>query len=371
MTNRKRSIGYLAAATAAISLIAMPSPASAASKLSVRASAPAGGDTLALSASGPARSRITLTAAVKDGRKWLRGKRLGTVRLSSRGRGTRTVKIADVRAARDACSRGRLYIRASAKSGKRKLAAQRNVQRAACSIGSQGPPGTVPTNEALGLPPSPPYPAAGKLRWAPPPLTNPETVQAGSGFTELKLNRSKDYIVVMPSSTKLGGTSIDGGRNVVIVGGHLTVPPQLLPTADADRQRRALYVKDTAGTVHIEGLLIDGSGGGQSDGIAISAPDAIVQVQNTRIVGLRGGESTWHADLIQPWGGVKELRVDRLTGSSTYQGLHIAPDLKPIGGSTLSRVNLSSAEGPLDRGGYMLWMTRGSDSVRGDSDVPQ
>ena len=132
MTNRKRSIGYLAAATAAISLIAMPSPASAASKLSVRASAPAGGDTLALSASGPARSRVTLTAAVKDGRKWLRGKRLGTVRLSSRGRGTRTVKIADVRAARDACSRGRLYIRASAKSGKRKLAAQRNVQRAAC-----------------------------------------------------------------------------------------------------------------------------------------------------------------------------------------------------------------------------------------------
>ena len=212
------------------------------------------------------------------------------------------------------------------------------------------------------MPPTPPYPADGKLRWAPPPLTNPETVQAGSGFTELKLNRSKDYIVVMPSSTKLGGTSIDGGRNVVIVGGHLTVPPQLLPTADADRQRRALYVKDTAGTVHIEGLLIDGSGGGQSDGIAISAPDAIVQVQNTRIVGLRGGESTWHADLIQPWGGVKELRVDRLTGSSTYQGLHIAPDLKPIGGSTLSRVNLSSAEGPLDRGGYMLWMTRGSDS---------
>ncbi len=40
--------------------------------------------------------------------------------------------------------------------------------------------------------------------------------------------------------------------------------------------------------IHIEGLDIDGSGGGEADGIGIGAPSAIVQIENTRITGLIG-----------------------------------------------------------------------------------
>ena len=33
--------------------------------------------------------------------------------------------------------------------------------------------------------------------------------------------------------------------------------------------------------IHIEGLDIDGSGGGEADGIGIGTPSAIVQLENT------------------------------------------------------------------------------------------
>jgi hypothetical protein len=192
------------------------------------------------------------------------------------------------------------------------------------------------------------------LRWAPPVLEAPETLQIGTGETRVKLE-NRDYILKLPTSTKTGGLAINGGRNIVILGGHITLPA----SADSGNERRAIMVQDATGTVHIEGVLIDASGGGSGDGIAIDSPEATVQIENVRAVGLRGSKDTVHADVIQPWGGVRELRVDRLTGSSTYQGLQIPIDLRPIGSANLSSIDLTALPGlESDGGGHMLWLTK-------------
>ncbi len=202
--------------------------------------------------------------------------------------------------------------------------------------------------------------AAAKVRWKPPKLSNPQTITLGTGRTVTTLDDKKDYIVKLPKSKKTGSTSIIGGRNVVIMGGHITIPPTH-PTNNTDMDRRAIYIKDNKGTVHIEGVLIDGSGGGEMDGVAINAPQSIVQIQNLRVTGVKGTDGTMHADVVQTWGGVKELRIDRLTGESYYQGLFIAIDQNTIGKALISNTNLRAlGDQPWGGGGggYMITLTK-------------
>lgn len=195
-----------------------------------------------------------------------------------------------------------------------------------------------------------------KLRWAPPALVNPITIQLTAGQTGTKLDPTKDYIIKFPPTKKVGGTAIFGGRNVVIMGGHVTIPAE--NTGKGGNYQRSLFITDNQGIVHIEGLLVDGSGGGESDAIAISSPNSTVQIQNLRVNGILGTNNTWHADVVQPWGGVKELRIDRITGSSYYQGLQIPEDVGAIGKAIISHVNLSiltPATGV--SGGQMVWLS--------------
>jgi hypothetical protein len=201
----------------------------------------------------------------------------------------------------------------------------------------------------------------GALRWAPPTLVEPKTITLGTGYTHTTLLTNRDYIVKLPATKKVGGTWIDGGHNVVIVGGYITVP-QGSSSASAN-ETTALSIKGATGTVHVEGVLIDGSGGGEFDGVTINAPEATVQLENLRIIGVRGGYEHVHADVLQPWGGVKDLRIDRLTGRSNYQGLTLKPDLGAIGSAEFEEIDVTATtEGTVDRGGHMLWLTRGVDS---------
>jgi hypothetical protein len=213
-------------------------------------------------------------------------------------------------------------------------------------------------------PPSASAPSAAEpLRWAPPPLVDPKTIELGDGYTHTTLSPSRDYVVKLPATKKVGGTWLDGGHNVVLIGGEITIPTGTTPGARNDAQRRAIYIRGATGTVHIEGVKIDGSGGGEMDGVDIAAPEATVQLENLRMEGLRGGYSSFHADLVQPWGGVGDLRIDRLSGASNYQGLFLKPDLGPIGSVEISNTDLAaSTEGPLDKGGTMLWLTSGTGS---------
>jgi hypothetical protein len=166
------------------------------------------------------------------------------------------------------------------------------------------------------------------LTWAPPSLTTPTTVsiqdsgQAAPSLpgqnpnypTVVSLDSTKDYILRIGHRVGDGGLVIHGGRNIVIIGGRIT------PNTTGSWQGRGLTLKNQTGTVHIEGVLI----GPAVDGIIISAPQAIVQIQNVRInvSALNHDWSLAHPDVIQTWSGPKEVRMDRLTASSDYQGFH-------------------------------------------------
>ena len=192
-----------------------------------------------------------------------------------------------------------------------------------------------------------PDPHGQKLRWAPPQLTMPTTVKVGPGGGEFNLQSGKDYVVKIGDVS--GPVRLVGGRNVVLIGGHITIPwagqrADYGSNGSFIAARTALYVKGQTGVVHIEGLLIDNAGGDLSEGIDISAPDAIIQIENTRVTNVHARDevnfSDNHPDLIQPWGGVKALRVDRFSGSSDFQGILLKNDLGTIGSADLRNVNI-------------------------------
>ncbi len=192
------------------------------------------------------------------------------------------------------------------------------------------------------------------LRWPAPRLVKPKVIEVGSRGGELRLEAGRDYRVVLREPGRaVGGLSIVGGRNVVLVGGHITIPPAG-PRAGV-AERRGLLIAGQTGTVHVEGLLIDNRGGDLSEGIHIAAPEAVVQVQNTRVADLHArdekGFSDNHPDVIQTWGGVRELRVHRFTGTTAYQGLFLRGDRGPVGRVALSKVNVIGF--PTAR--YLLW----------------
>jgi hypothetical protein len=190
----------------------------------------------------------------------------------------------------------------------------------------------------------PPWPTGGgPLRWAPPTLVHPQTiVLPATGNQTLHLQNDRDYVISYPATRRIGETRIVGGRNIVIIGGASTIAPH-------GGHSRNLQLVDSPGemdgrVIHIEGLDIDASGGGEADGIGIATPSAIVQIENTRITGLIGHLGSTHADVIQTWGGVKALRLYDVTASSHYNNLYLrrenSPLGPPIGPVTLDHVNL-------------------------------
>ncbi len=190
-----------------------------------------------------------------------------------------------------------------------------------------------------------------RLSWAPPALTDPTTIQLSTNPSTLFLDAGKDYRIVMPPSPVTRAMAIRGGRNVVLIGGEISIPWQgSTPTIS---QRRGLLIRDQTGTVHIEGLLIRGED--VSEGIQIDADQAVVQLENVRVENLHARDevnfSDNHPDVVQPYGGVRALRVDNLTGYTDYQGMFMAEDRGPIGSIDLRRVNLVG----MTTARYLLW----------------
>jgi hypothetical protein len=210
------------------------------------------------------------------------------------------------------------------------------------ATGASGPAGIDPTTNGgssggtAGLPT--------RLSWAPPQMTDPTTITAQSGLDpdHLTLSPSRDYIVKLPQGGLDGTLEIDGGHNVILIGGAITVPATADQTDNgADDTDTALYVRGSTGTVHIEGVLIDAASDVMFDGIDVDAPQATVDVENVRVRGVYGSYPAEHADVIQTWGGAKALRVDHLTADGDYQGLQIAPDLGSVGFADLRNVDLT------------------------------
>ncbi len=136
-----------------------------------------------------------------------------------------------------------------------------------------------------------------RLSWTPPQLDHPITVDVSASNHVLKLDPTRDYLVRMPSTklSVLGGLVIVGGHDVVLIGGAIT----------------------------------------------IQARDEV-------------GFSDNHPDLVQSWAGPAELRVDRFSGTTDYQGIFLAPEAfgsSPSRRFDLRRVNITTTA----TARYLLW----------------
>jgi hypothetical protein len=214
----------------------------------------------------------------------------------------------------------------------------------------------VPAAACAGLPrtPSAAAPSRPTLRWPPPHLTNPITINVSSRGGVISLNPRQDYILHVGHVRHKGGLVISGGHNVVLIGGEITIPYVGKHVKKGGGDRRALEIVGATGTVHVEGLLMDGPD--LSEGIQISAPKATVQLENVRIVDIHARDevhfSDNHPDLVQPWGGVRSLRIDRLTGSSDCQGLFLVSSLGRVRYVSLRHIDIAGTR----TSGFLLWI---------------
>jgi hypothetical protein len=177
------------------------------------------------------------------------------------------------------------------------------------------------------------------LSWAPPPLSDPQTITVPDTNGRVLMDRSKDFVVDVGHLRACGGLRLEGGRNVVVVGGRITIPGVCGSAYD----RTAIKVVANRGTVHLEGILIDGTF--THDGIVTLAPEATLQVENIRIeeVRTRNGD---HADCLQTQAGLGSLRVDRLTCTTELQGFFLnVENGHPVGLSDIRNTDIVGAPG--------------------------
>ena len=171
------------------------------------------------------------------------------------------------------------------------------------------------------------------LTWRPPTLKNPFTLtlcncNIHDGQIIVDLSPGKDYILKDPVVLTYP-VVIQGGHNVVWIGGHIR--PVSGPAIGIQLIRG---VGSGGGTVHLEGIYFDGVNGVVTDGIvggewaSLSRPsgtlaDATLQIENVRIDRLSGSSADNHQDCVQQYGGWRDLRVDRFTCQTLYQGFYL------------------------------------------------
>jgi hypothetical protein len=195
---------------------------------------------------------------------------------------------------------------------------------------------------------------SGALKWAPPILSNPITVNISNSNHSPSLNAGQDYIIKMPTTplTAKGGLILNGGRNIVIFGGEIYNNTPTLNVAD----NYGISLFNQTGTVHIEGLYIHGTGIGQGFlfGYQSSTARPIVQIERTRIESLHTVSNEIHTDGIQSYGGPTNLKVYELTISTNGVGIQVQPhdaSSTPVGQWEWHRINV--VQNTADA--YALW----------------
>jgi hypothetical protein len=190
---------------------------------------------------------------------------------------------------------------------------------------------------AASVAPSTPEP----LSWAPPSLSDPVTIAVTNANRRLFLDDRRDYrlTIVEPLERELW---IEGGRNVVVVGGHVRIDQRGGSSAYQDNTAVKIRFGDPVGVVHVEGLLIDGPS--VADGLAI-ATGRDVQIQNVRVERAYDGVKDEHADCLQVQRGVGQLRIDGFTCTTHRQGIFLGDHDGPIERADLRRVNMAAAGG--------------------------
>lgn len=213
-----------------------------------------------------------------------------------------------------------------------------------------------------------------------PALDHPLTIAIENRPTpqHFRLKPGQDYIFrIGPSSggfIESSGIKIVGGRNIVIVGGHIKRPDGSQTNDPETGQpnhvpKVTLNLLGQTGTTYVAGLLVDNNGQFGADGIDFGGADIGGGMQSgdfvlhdVRIEGIAGtvraanGHPVAHADGVQFWGPVRSLTIDDATIVSSYQGLNLQPEF-PLGHVTLNRVNLRYPPG--EAHGYAFWLGDG------------
>ncbi len=216
-----------------------------------------------------------------------------------------------------------------------------------------------------------------KLTWAPPPCGDAthacatyQIIENGQGHQFLDLDTSKDWIVKLPSNRpQRGGIDIDGGHNVIIIGGEIDLTT---PCTTDDNVCHGINIsrnQNATGEVYIEGVLIKNPDETHSrytgDGIDVNT-DATsnITLQNIRVEGIDGcgyNGNPAHADVFQPYGAKNaDINVDHLTGTSDLQGMQIDPDRSTPHSGTYKNVNIiilsNSHPGCMSSAQYGWWL---------------
>jgi hypothetical protein len=179
------------------------------------------------------------------------------------------------------------------------------------------------------------------LTWAPPALTDPARIDVTNANRRLFLDDQRDYrlYVVEPLARELW---IEGGRNVVVIGGHVRIDARGTPTPYQDNTAVKVRYGNPEGVVHLEGLQIDGPNVADAFGLATRR---VVQIQNVRVEGTYDVKGA-HPDCVQTQRGVGALRVDRFSCTTQHQGIFLKVEAgERVGKCELRRTNIVGAPG--------------------------
>lgn len=191
----------------------------------------------------------------------------------------------------------------------------------------------------------------GGLPYRPPALTAPTTVAVPVSGGTVTLDPARDYIVRLPATTVSGSVLIDGGRNVVLIGGQI----------NGNGGARGLFLRGQRGTAFVEGVRLSPVSNG--DGINLDQRyGSTVIIQNCWVERVTGTQAGVHADGLQSWAGPDRLYVHGLHITSNYQGILFHPNDGNFGGASrpypsefaFSAVHINDHEGVLD---YALWQS--------------
>ena len=232
------------------------------------------------------------------------------------------------------------------------------------------PPGVTPTPV-----PSTPGGSIGTLAWKPPALTAPTTITPKDQQGKITLAAGRDYVIKLPTDRpwkNARGLWVEGGRNVVVIGGQVDVGGGYFaggsgPGVRSDGYvKRAAYFLSQTGTVHIEGVNFTSSTGDLSEGLNLSAARATWQVQNVRIgTPLKGDKASNHADCLQSWNGPVSLRVDGFSCTTGYQGMFLNAHDTSSASVVASDWELRNVEiVGTSAAKYILWVTSPPASVK-------